>query len=203
MKQILYVEDSTMAQMLMQKYVQGMCDLTIVSLPRAAGPVLKERRFDLVITDFMFPQGDALGLIDTLRQSYSPTELPIIVVSSCMDEILLDRVLKRGANDGVVKPIKVAEFRALVERMLANPFVRVSDRPTVGVCCLEWQTGGRAYQYCPDLNLTVTGDTRDQAAEIMSARLEAAMAAGTELGQVWREAVVTHIVRGRGLPPAP
>jgi DNA-binding response OmpR family regulator len=202
MKQILYVEDSMMAQMLMQRYLKDIGELTIVSLPSEARPVLEQRRFDLVISDFIFPQGDALGLINYVRRSHSVMELPIIVVSSCMDDILLDRVLKQGANDGMTKPLNAKDFRDLVERMLAKPFVRTTERQVVGVYCFEWQAGGRAYQYCPELDLKVSGESPAQAAASMSAKVEEAVAAGQELGHVWREAVVTHVVRRSKSAPA-
>src|SRR3954469_4183343 len=145
MKQVLYVEDSATSQLLMRKYVSGLCELTITPSLRTAVSLLESRSFDLLIADFIFPEGDATGLLQYVRSSPGLAAVPIIVVSSSLDAVLLSRVLKAGANDGRCKPLKTSEFRSLVEQMLHAPYFRSLEHSLVGVCCFQWVAKGAVY----------------------------------------------------------
>ena len=110
MKQVLYVEDSATSQLLMRKYLAGMCELTITPSLRTATTLLAERSFYLLISDFLFPEGDAIDLIQLTRKAESSKVMPIIVVSGSMDGALLSRVLKAGFRFGDNAPMAIIEF---------------------------------------------------------------------------------------------
>ena len=112
MNEVLYVEDSTTSQMLMKKYLEKMAMLTIASSLDAAIQLLRERRFNLMIADYNFPEGNSLQLIQHVRSSPVHHQMPVIVISSSMDGPMLTRILRAGANDGQEKPLRVIEFRA-------------------------------------------------------------------------------------------
>lgn len=171
MKQVLYVEDSATSQLLMRKYLAGICELTITPSLRMAVSLLGERQFDLLISDFLFPEGDALDLIQQARKTDALKAMPIIVISSSMDGALLSRVLKAGANEGLSKPLNTAEFRNVVTRMLNEPYVRSMERAISSVTCFQWASRGVIFQYCPELNLTVSGQTKDEVSRQMQAAL--------------------------------
>ena len=196
MKQALYVEDSATSQLLMRKYLAGLCELTITPSLSMASSLLAERRFDLMISDFLFPEGDALELIQQVRLIDAIKTMPVIVVSSSMDGALLSRVLKAGANEGMSKPLPTAEFRVVVMRMLEDPYVRSLERAICSVTCFQWATRGAVSQFCPELNLTITGRTKDDVSKRMLAALQERLAQGTDLGYTSHEVVVTHVVQG-------
>jgi len=196
MKQALYVEDSATSQLLMRKYLAGLCELTITPSLSMASSLLAERRFDLMISDFLFHEGDALELIRQVRLIDAIKTMPVIVVSSSMDGALLSRVLKAGANEGMSKPLPTAEFRVVVMRMLEDPYVRSLERAICSVTCFQWATRGAVSQFCPELNLTITGRTKDDVSKRMLAALQERLAQGTDLGYTSHEVVVTHVVQG-------
>ena len=196
MKQVLYVEDSATSQLLMRKYLAGLCELTVTPSLRMAHSLLAERRFDLLVTDFLFPEGDALELIQRVRRLEPTKEMPIIVVSSSMDGALLSRVLKVGANEGISKPLATAEFRSAVLRMLEAPYVRSLDHAICSVACFQWTMRGVVSQLCPELNLTISGPTKEDVTARMFAALKARLAEGNDFGYTTHEAVVTHVVQG-------
>ena len=196
MKQVLYVEDSATSQLLMRKYLAGMCELTITPSLRMAVSLLAERSFDLLLSDFIFPEGDALDLIQLTRKTEATKAMPIIVVSGSMDGALLSRVLKAGANEGLSKPLATAEFRAVVMRMLEAPYVRSLDRAICSVTCFQWVTRGTVSQFCPELNLMIAGPTKDDVSKRMLAALQERLAQGVELGYTNHEVVLTHVVQG-------
>ena len=82
----------------------------------------------MLITDFLFPKGDVLGLIEQVRKTKAWDKLPIVVVSASRDRMLVSRVLKAGANEALCKPLIPEEFRQLIKCMLSSP-IFVSPEP--------------------------------------------------------------------------
>lgn len=196
MKQVLYVEDSATSQLLMRKYLAGICELTITPSLRMAVSLLAERHFDLLISDFLFPEGDALDLIQQARKTEALKAMPVIVISSSMDGALLSRVLKAGANEGLSKPLNTTEFRNVVIRMLNDPYVRSMERAICSVTCFQWVSRGTVFQYCPELALTLSGVTKEEVTKQMQSALQMRLAQGSELGFTNHESLVTHVVQG-------
>jgi CheY-like chemotaxis protein len=194
MKAILYAEDSAMSQILMRRYVGDAGELTISTTLGEADALLKENRYDLLITDYMFPEGDSLDLIISTRRRFTTIELPIIVVSGSMDRLLLSRVLKAGANDGFPKPLRAVDFNEVVNRMLAQPYVRSSEHGAIDVRCFQWTADGLYYQFNPDLGLTTSGHTKEEASAKMLAALQASVVSGTVPGNTNRHGMTSHII---------
>jgi two-component system chemotaxis response regulator CheY len=195
MNEVLYVEDSTTSQLLMRKYLEGIAVLTIAASLDAAIQLLRERRFKLMIADYNFPEGNSLQLIQYVRTSPMHHQMPVIVISSSMDGPMLTRIVRAGANDGQVKPLRIAEFRAMVTKMLSAPYVRSLDHPVIDVFCFQWRSHLGVHQFCPELNLTVTGPTREDAADSMRAALEQYCGhEGVTLGGISDEVIVRHMI---------
>jgi len=55
---------------------------------------------------------------------------------------------------------------------------------------------GIIFQFCPELNLTVSGATKEEVTRQMQTALQDRLAQGTELGYTNHEALVTHVVQG-------
>ena len=89
MSEVLYVEDSTTSQMLMRRFLEGIAELTIASSLEAALQLLRERRFDLMVADYNFPEGNSLQLIQYVRSAPMHHQMPVIVVSSSMGAPML------------------------------------------------------------------------------------------------------------------
>jgi len=192
---VLYVEDNAVAQVLMRRHLRDVCDLTVMPTLAKARAIVAERRFDLVISDFLFPDGDAVEFIVGLRRTASAAELPVLLVSGSLDMLVISRALKSGANEALAKPLKPDVVQACVQRLLADPTVREPDPHMCGVYCFQWLADGVAYEYCPELQLTVSGPTKAEASKRMQDELHARVLAGTRLGFTAVEKIVTHIVR--------
>jgi CheY-like chemotaxis protein len=195
MKNVLYVEDSVTSQLLMRKHLAGLCELVVTTSLQKAAAWLEERDFALLIADFLFPEGDATELIRQVRRTPRRSSMPIIVVSSSMDGLLLSQVLQAGANDALAKPLRIQEIRSLVATMLEKPYVRQLEHETMGVCCLQWQKAGQFFQHCPETGLTVAGTTKEEVAHRMQAALEAKARQGAKLGHTADATLITHLIR--------
>ena len=62
-------------------------------------------KFDLVILDVMMPGMSGLQVLEKVRQSHSPNQLPIIMATAKDDGADIVHALERGASDYVTKPL--------------------------------------------------------------------------------------------------
>jgi DNA-binding response OmpR family regulator len=70
-------------------------------------------RFDLLIVDWMLPDGTGAELLEWARQNLG-WEIPILVLTARDDEATVVAALRAGADDYVVKPPKPMELLARV-----------------------------------------------------------------------------------------
>lgn len=74
---------------------------------------------DLILLDVCLPDGSGINLLSELRQSRSPLDLPVIVISGMDQSTDIVAALKNGANDYVTKPLDLAIVLARVRTQLA------------------------------------------------------------------------------------
>lgn len=74
---------------------------------------LKKERFDLLLIDWMLPDGTGADLLQWAREHLG-WEMPVLVVTARDDEDTVVAALKAGADDFVVKPAKQLELLARV-----------------------------------------------------------------------------------------
>ena len=75
--------------------------------------VLKRERFELLLIDWMLPDGTGAELLQWTRSNLG-WELPILVLTARDDEATVVAALQAGADDYVVKPAKPMELLARV-----------------------------------------------------------------------------------------
>jgi two-component system, OmpR family, response regulator RegX3 len=72
---------------------------------------LKQERFDLLLLDWMLPDGNGADVLHWVRQNLG-WDMPIVVVTAHEDEENVITALSAGADDYVVKPPKLTELLA-------------------------------------------------------------------------------------------
>ncbi|MGH8502040.1 MAG: two-component system response regulator [Gammaproteobacteria bacterium] len=82
--------------------------------------LVKEHGFGLVLLDYRMPEMNGLQVLKILRESYSPSALPVIMVTLKLDSDDIVTALKLGANDYVNKPIDFAVLFARIDTQLAR-----------------------------------------------------------------------------------
>ncbi len=75
-------------------------------------------KFDLIILDVMMPGISGLQVLDELRKTYSPSQLPIIMATARDQSEDVVYALDHGANDYVTKPLDFAIVSARVRTQL-------------------------------------------------------------------------------------
>jgi diguanylate cyclase (GGDEF)-like protein/PAS domain S-box-containing protein len=118
---LLIVDDNEMnrdmlARRLARKgYVIGLADSARDLLPR-----VKEEGIDLLLLDIEMPDVSGLDALQSLRGSYSPTDLPIIMVTAKNQSDDIVKALEMGANDYLTKPIDFPVALARISTQLSH-----------------------------------------------------------------------------------
>jgi CheY-like chemotaxis protein len=181
MPSVLFIEDSRTFQRLMTKYLPEDYELTIHDNLAAGWEAIQTRKFDLVITDFMFPDSDAFELIFKVRHVHSPQQLPIVVFTSVADRFLISKLFVAGVNATVSKPPHIPEFRQLVAKMIAEPWVQRPEFPAEDAHLITWGTADEFVVFCPNLNLFTRAPSQQAALEEMQARIREHTMAGESI----------------------
>lgn len=157
-KRLLVVEDDAHIRL-------GLCDalraegyeVTECRDGAQAGPLLKQRKPDLVVLDIMLPGKSGYDLCREIRGAKN--RVPILMLSAKGQEI--DKVvgLELGADDYVTKPFSLRELLARVHALLrrAEPGAGATDLPSeiafgkVRVDCkaLRGRRGKEAFELTP------------------------------------------------------
>ncbi len=80
--------------------------------------ILAEKQFDLVLLDVMMPGMSGLEVLETIRQTRSPTDLPVIMATAKDESEDIVKALGLGANDYVTKPLDFAVVAARIQTQL-------------------------------------------------------------------------------------
>ena len=80
--------------------------------------VLEGQTPDLVLLDIVMPRTTGLELLGTLRQRFSPAELPVIMMSAKDQSTDVVAALGEGANDYITKPLDLPVVLARVRAQL-------------------------------------------------------------------------------------
>jgi len=133
-----------------------------------------------------------------VRQMPQYKTTPIIVVSSALDLHLLSDAIRAGANDCLQKPFKKDVTPALVEKMLAEPYIRKLDKKLVHFTCLKWNVSSRHFQYCPDFGFLAEGADASEADAAMHAFLKTQIESDKQCADVFHVALANHLFELKG-----
>lgn len=94
--------------------------------------MIRRRSVDLILLDSMMPGMSGVDLLKLLRATYSPDELPVIMVTALSDSDRIVEALNLGANDYVTKPVDfpvaLARIRSQLARKIAESALRKSEQ---------------------------------------------------------------------------
>jgi diguanylate cyclase (GGDEF)-like protein/PAS domain S-box-containing protein len=82
--------------------------------------LIAQQPFDLVLLDIEMPVMSGLEVLQVLRATYAPTQLPIIMVTAKTQSADIVEALRLGANDYVTKPIDFPVALARIHTQLSH-----------------------------------------------------------------------------------
>jgi len=113
----LIVDDEPDIRELLEITLQRMdIDCSVAADLADARSRLRQRDFDLCLTDMKLPDGDGLDLVTHIQHNYP--YLPVAVITAHGNMEIAIEALKRGAFDFVTKPVDLTVLRGLVTTAL-------------------------------------------------------------------------------------
>jgi len=92
-------------------------DLTMVTSGKEALAMLDAKAWDLVISDIMMPQMSGYELTRRIRERFTLTELPVLLLTARSQPRDIQSGFLAGANDYVTKPVEALEIRSRIEAL--------------------------------------------------------------------------------------
>ncbi len=120
MKTILLIEDekniqTVYASLLNKKgYDVITADDGIDGLDKA-----QEEKPDLIILDLILPKLDGKLVLEGLKEDDITRDIPVLIISAKSDEDSIEKSLKAGAAEYLVKPIERNEFLRAVKKLIS------------------------------------------------------------------------------------
>ncbi|HMP05606.1 MAG TPA: sigma-54 dependent transcriptional regulator [Lacipirellulaceae bacterium] len=117
MPSILVIDDDRSVLTLFQRVLKGSGHAVHVADNATEGmAVLREVHPDLLLLDFLLPEGPSIDLAREVRQF--DVRLPVIFITATSDSDTAIEAMKLGAYDYLLKPLDVAQVESLIERAL-------------------------------------------------------------------------------------
>ncbi|WP_028865454.1 HD domain-containing phosphohydrolase [Psychromonas aquimarina] len=122
---ILICDDSITNVLILTKLVESEINAGVITLtdPRKIASTLIEQRIDLILLDLEMPHLNGFEVMEQVRKTYEPDQLPIIIITGTIGITTRNRALESGANDFINKPVDQIELILRVKNLLK---IRVS-----------------------------------------------------------------------------
>ncbi|KAF3431344.1 hypothetical protein FNV43_RR26075 [Rhamnella rubrinervis] len=127
---VLAVDDSIIDRKVIERLLRiSCCKVTAVDSGRRALQFLglddeksssvdfDTLKVDLIITDYCMPGMTGYELLKKIKESSTFKEIPVVIMSSENIMARIDRCLEEGAEDFIVKPVKLADVQRIKDYM--------------------------------------------------------------------------------------
>jgi two-component system chemotaxis response regulator CheY len=97
----------------------GYVDVTEAEDGNVALPMLKQRNFDFLITDWKMPGMSGLELLRQLRADERFVKLPVLMLTAESQRSLIIKAMEAGVTGYIVKPFATSALREKIAKMLS------------------------------------------------------------------------------------
>lgn len=121
--QILCVDDSTVMRVVIKRSLHrlGHGSVTMESDGESAFAAVKDRPFDVVLTDCCMPGMSGLDLLRNIRAEAGLRRLPVIMISGNFEPELVHEARRAGVNGFLTKPFSDEELGNALELVFEQP----------------------------------------------------------------------------------
>ena len=156
-ERILIVEDNDELRNYLRQQLEPYYTILCATSHKAALDLLHNRAPDLVISDVMMPGLSGFKLLHHIRETYSMTELPCILLTARGEDDNIESSMDAGANDYITKPFKLNTLIARIEvqlrlKAIAQDLARERVASAMGALA-----SGLAHELRNPLNVVVNG----------------------------------------------
>jgi DNA-binding response OmpR family regulator len=115
MRLLIVEDDKTIALGMEYALAEEGFEVNIAGNLKSAAEFVKENRHDLIILDVMLPDGTGYDFCRDIRRT---SEVPIIFLTACDEEINIVMGLDMGGDDYITKPFRVRELISRINAVL-------------------------------------------------------------------------------------
>jgi len=94
------------------------CRVALAKDGIGAARLLKKARPDLIVLDSQMPRMDGFELLELLNRYKSAAAIPVLFLSEKEDRLELDRALRLGVTDYLVKPVSARQLFGKLQSIL-------------------------------------------------------------------------------------
>ncbi len=121
MIKILIVDDDPHLIELLSEILESFdYDSEFITRPKFLMDILKSEPFDLILMDYYMPEANGVTLLKGLKQHPVYQEIPVIMLTSEIDDQLLAECFENGAEDFINKPISELVLHSRIESAINN-----------------------------------------------------------------------------------
>ena len=116
--QILVIDDEVDMLSLIRLILTEKTDYEVITTnnPLAISDLLKEKKFDVIVTDLKMPIMDGLDVVDAIRKQ-DPL-VPIVIITAYGSVDSAEEAVKKGAFDYITKPFRQEQLLIGLKRAL-------------------------------------------------------------------------------------
>lgn len=136
---ILAVDDDPVNLQVLTKILsENQYEVEVVSSGKEALKKLEWKEWDLIISDVMMPKMSGYDLTRSIREKFSISELPILLLTARSNPKDIYTGFLAGANDYVTKPVDAVELNVRVQS-LTNLKASINERLSMEAAWLQAQ----------------------------------------------------------------
>lgn len=168
----LHLEDNRIAQKLLARTLSrfGEC-IGFSTIKEAEAYMTTSPQIDAFFVDYTLSDGNGLCFVKKLRSVYKYPDAPILLITSTLTNEVAFKAMRAGVNESLSKLTSPTLIRRIVARQIKRPYVKLVNRDGYEVWCAIWEKNGQYYQYCPEMDLTISARTPEEAQAQMRAKL--------------------------------
>lgn len=126
MKHILVVDDSIEYLNLANKTLEGLYKVTLVTSAAEALEFMQNKLPDLILMDINMTEMDGIEALKLIKSNTELCKIPVIILTSCLDNSVEAKCLKLGAQDFITKPFFKPTMLHRINRILELDSLRKS-----------------------------------------------------------------------------
>ncbi|KAJ4961007.1 hypothetical protein NE237_020917 [Protea cynaroides] len=127
---VLAVDDSVVDRMVIERLLKiSSCKVTVVDSGWSALQFLgldgensstgfNDLKVNMIITDYCMPGMNGYELLKKIKESSSFREIPVVIMSSENVLARIDRCLEEGAEEFIMKPVKLSDVKRLKDYLI-------------------------------------------------------------------------------------
>ena len=129
--EVLIIEDEQKIAKIHSRFLEKIDNFVLTGVANCiedAKFMIKELKPDLILLDVYFPDGNGIDLLYTLRSNH--TDVDVILITAADDVENLNKALKGGIFDYIIKPVFFERFQESLEKY-KDRFMKLSSKRRV------------------------------------------------------------------------